>query len=248
MSDMTIADDVLRAKADFDAVYAKGQEVGRKAEYDAFWDAVQQNGTRTNYNFGLCGTHWTKKTFRPKYPIRPEGMNNCFAYWYTYISNDLIDFRECCELDTSQATSMSSAFCYSPLIYALGVLDCRSCNSLANAFTDNANLTIIEKIIVKASISYNNAFNNVPALEEIRFEGEIGRDINFQWSTKLSKASIISIINTLSTTTSGLTVTLSKTAVDVAFYDEADGGRLGSETQEWETLAQSKSNWTISLA
>jgi hypothetical protein len=175
-------------------------------------------------------------------------MDNCFAYWQTDISAELIDFRECCDLDTSRAITMSAAFYNNTLLYAIGVIDCTKCGSLTNTFMGDTNLAIIGKIITASAVTYINTFQNCSALEEIRFDGVIGSNINFQWSTKLSKASITSIINALSTTTSGLTVTLSKTAVDVAFYDEADGGRLGSETQEWKTLARSKSNWTISLA
>jgi hypothetical protein len=60
--------------------------------------------------------------------------------------------------------------------------------------------------------------------------------LNLQWSTKLSKASITSIINCLSSTTSGLSITLSKTAVDNAFTAE-----------EWAALENTKHNWTIAL-
>ena len=37
---MNITEKVLRQKQDFDDVY----EAGKKAEYDAFWDAFQDNG------------------------------------------------------------------------------------------------------------------------------------------------------------------------------------------------------------
>lgn len=63
---------------------------------------------------------------------------------------------------------------------------------------------------------------------------------------KLSKPSITSIINCLSTTTSGLTVTLSKTAVNNAF-ETSEGVADGSTSQEWLNLVATKTNWTISL-
>lgn len=214
-------------------------EAGKKSEYDAFWDEVQQNGTRTNYALGLCGNHWTKQNFKPKYPIKPVGsMANCFAYWNNTVFKDLIDFRECCELDTSEVTSLGAAFYASALIYAIGVLDCRKCSNADTAFQNATNLTIIEMIVSASAVRYNNTFQNCSALEEIRFEGVIGSNINFQWSTKLSKASIENIIGCLSSTTSGLTVTLSKTAVTSAF---------GSTTsEEWLNLVATRSDWTIS--
>jgi hypothetical protein len=62
------------------------------------------------------------------------------------------------------------------------------------------------------------------------------KNFNVHWSPKLSKASIESIINALSSTTSGLTVTISKTAKEAVFT-----------TEEWATLIATKPNWTISL-
>ena len=62
-----------------------------------------------------------------------------------------------------------------------------------------------------------------------------------QWSTKLNKESITSVINRLSSGANGLTVTLSLTAVNNAF----EGGRDGTE---WQTLIATKPNWTIAYA
>lgn len=67
-------------------------------------------------------------------------------------------------------------------------------------------------------------------------EGTISNSLNMQWSTKLTKASITSIIEHLSTTTSGLTLTLPKTAKEAAFT-----------TDEWVVIVAAKSNWNISL-
>ena len=90
-------------------------------------------------------------------------------------------------------------------------------------------------------------FTNCFQLQNLTIEGIIGQNgFNVQWSTKLSKASITSIINALSETTSGLTVTLSKTAVNNAFETSA-GAADGSTSEEWTTLEGTKTNWTISL-
>ena len=83
-------------------------------------------------------------------------------------------------------------------------------------------------------------------LENIIFEGEIGKEIDIQHSHKLTKASITSIINALSSTTSGLSVTLSKTAVNTAF-ETSTGANNGSISTEWSALVATKTNWTINL-
>jgi hypothetical protein len=91
--------------------------------------------------------------------------------------------------------------------------------------------------------TFSNCFNNMTMLETLIFEDGStigGNGFNVQWSTKLSKASITSVVNALSSTTSGLSVTFSKTAVNNAF----SGGSTGAE---WTALANTKSNWTINL-
>ena len=79
-------------------------------------------------------------------------------------------------------------------------------------------------------------FQNCTALKHLIAVGTIAVSLDIHWSTGLTKASIESIVNALSTTTSGLSVTFSKTAVNNAFTDE-----------EWATLANTRSNWTINL-
>jgi hypothetical protein len=74
-------------------------------------------------------------------------------------------------------------------------------------------------------------------LEELYCEGTLDiTGLNLKDSTKLNKASIESIISVLSTTTTGLSITLSKTAVNNAFT-----------TDEWNALIGTRTNWTISL-
>ena len=82
--------------------------------------------------------------------------------------------------------------------------------------------------------------NGADALEDIEFvPNTIKISIDFYWCAKLTKASLTSIINGLSADTSGLTVTLSKTAVNNAFG--------GTDSAEWLELVAIKPNWTISL-
>jgi hypothetical protein len=76
--------------------------------------------------------------------------------------------------------------------------------------------------------------------------GVIGKDVSFGNSDKLTHDSIASIINTLSATTAGQSVTFSVTAVNNAF-ETSSGAADGSTSAEWNALVATKSNWTISL-
>ena len=116
----------------------------------------------------------------------------------------------------------------------------RNVTYVTNAFYGNGDgsLNRIDKILCAETTPWDNScFKYQGGLTYIRFEGVIGKNgLSFQWSHRLSKDSIESIINALSTTTNGLTVTLSATAVNSAFT-----------TDEWNTLIGTRSNWTISL-
>ncbi len=218
-------------------------EAGKKAEYDAFWDGYQQNGNRAVYAYAFSGYGWNNNTFKPKYDIKPTDISQMFTSTsITDLVSALKDIGR--TFDTSNATSMSYFAQYSSLTH-IPTLDFRNLLKLDYFLLSNRSLISIEKIILKndGSQTFSNyTFNNNPSLEEIRFEGVIGQNgLNLQWSTKLSHDRITNIIGVLSTTTSGLSIALSKTAVDNAF----EGGSTG---QEWATLIATKSNWTISLA
>ena len=194
-----------------DAVY----EAGKQAQYDEFWDAYQQNGTRTDYNDSFRSVGWTKNTFKPKYDIRAKKANGLFSY----SKIEQIDVV----VDVSGAGSITSTFSNCPLLHT------------------------IKKIVIDETLTFSSVFYNCPALVNLTIEGTIGKNgFSVQQSTKLSKASITSIINALSSTTSELTVTLSKTAVNKAFETSAGAGD-GSTSAEWQSLIAPKSNWTISL-
>ena len=137
----------------------------------------------------------------------------------------------------------------------IGVIDCSNVtasNGMYGIFATWAEpvLEQIDGIIVSDTTPFNNCFYRQSKLKEIRFDTSKGyisqNGVDFQWSTLLSKASITSIINALSDTTSGLSITLSKTAVNNEF-ETSKGASNGSTSQEWAALIATKSNWGISL-
>ena len=117
----------------------------------------------------------------------------------------------------------------------------------------NAKVETIDKLIVPENLQYVKAFQGCANLKNIVFDGVIGQDINFQWSTLLTRTSIESIVNHLSDSAEGKTLTLSKAAVDEAFKgglsaaDPSTTTDIGSATVGWFDLTMTKQNWTITL-
>ena len=214
-----------------DAVYADGRSEGvtvgrldgisegKQAEYDRFWDVFQDYGNKKAYTFAFAGYNWTDDIYNPKYPIKING-NRSGNYMY----------------QTASITDTKV-----PITISNGAV-------LAYAFALMAQCHTIRKITVDETVTVAiTTFEGLTALENIEFGGVIAKGApSFVQSTKLSKASIISIINALSDSTSGLELGLSLTAVNNAFATSEQP--LGALTDEWATLIATKPNWTIFLA
>ncbi len=234
----------------FEVIADEVYEKGKKAEYDKFWDSFQNYGKRTNYQDGFAGKGWNDTTFKPKYDIVPVG-NLGRAFQETELT-DLVEVLKQYgrKLNTSQVSTFSNTFYYSYYLTSIPEIDARATTEsspFSSTFSDCKKLKTIEKLILKddGSQSFSNTFSKCDELENIVIEGVIGKNgFNVSACTKLSSASIVSIIEALSETTSGLTVTLSQTAVNnMVFPIVGNKGTYNS----WTELEQSKPNWTISL-
>lgn len=223
-----------------DAGKAEGHEQGKQAEYDAFWDAYQPTGSEASPQaLAFAGVGWNDSNFRPKYDI-------CFSGYcaYAFAGARITDVKGILEslgrrLDTSKVVNAMQMFYDSKTVTRLPVLDLSSATNIDYAVYNCVALTHIDKVILKSdgSQKVTTFLSSCALLENVIFEGVIGQGgLNLRWSTKLSKASIESIINCLSTTTSGLSVTLSKMAKEAAFTAD-----------EWAALIATKPNWAINL-
>lgn len=223
--------------ADYAEKVTEVYEAGKKAEYDAFWDSFQQNGARKDYQYAFTNTGWNDITFKPKYDIICLGYGCTNMFWSAQITNLEERLKEMgVILDTSENHYFASMF-QNAITVVIPELDLRIASNMTMTFFNCKAKTIRNLIVSENTKFLNNTFQNFESLEEIRFEGVMGQNgLNLQYSPKLSKASIESIINALSTNTSGLTVTLSQEAVNNAFTAE-----------EWAALIATRTNWTISL-
>ena len=240
---MSIKQNIDRAKSDYDAV----KEAGKQEQYDLFWDVFQQNGNRTSY-IGAFGACWTAETFRPKYPIRPT--NAYFMFFnntgegiliddfveFSKEHNIVLDYSQCTKATYGIGCLMSPHF---------GVLDFSECTTMDSLFyghsfsngTQYGVRTIDKFVSSEKTVFHTSTFQHATNLTNITFEGVIATSINFSNNSKLTRASIESVIAHLSTTVSGQTVTFKTAAVNAAFT-----------TDEWNALKATRTNWTFSLA
>ena len=179
---------------------ADGLEQGGKAEYDAFWDANQDFGNRTNYEYAYRREGWTDDNFKPKYLIKPDNATQIFAQNKALSVIPVIDF--------TVATNISSAF-------------------------TGSGATTIEKIISSATTPWPRlCFNGAINLENIEFDGVIGKGAFYFVDCKLlSHDSMISLFNAIADGTTG-TIELGET--NLAKLTEAE---IAMTTEKGWTLS-----------
>lgn len=231
---MNIAEKLAKIAENEQAVF----EAGKKSEYDRFWDVYQENGNMTYYAYAFAGVGWTQSVFKPKYNIVPVTPTSMFS------SSRIVDIRPQTigvDVDFSKCTSFYY-LCSNSTIKYIGVVDCSSASpaSLSYIFSSAKELVSVEKVIMPEMDSAgfaDKSFENAVKLEHIRIEGVIRRSTSLRWSVVLTKESITSIVQALSDTAEGQTITFSQTAKEAAFTDT-----------EWAQLIGTKPNWTIALA
>lgn len=213
----------------------------------AIWDAILDNGERTDFICAFANTSFTKETFKPSHDIKPTTADRMF-YFSAKSKEKLFkmsDVEKECEMvfDFSNCTNFSSAF-DSCFFSELNVIDVSKATNTNYAFYGGrspASVQKINRLICSEQTNFSSlTFGYNDSLVDIGFEGTIAKNINLQWGRKLSKESILSLINALSATTSGLTVTLSKAAVDKIHADL-------NVTTWFPALAETRPNWTITL-
>jgi hypothetical protein len=188
---------------------------GMQAEYDKYWDNYQEYGKRTNYGYAFCQTGWTNANFLPKYDITLSSAAQMF--YYSKITDlDGILKKQGIVMNASKATSVTYMYGYSSLT-RIPITDLSSATNTTYLCSSDTGLVSIEKIISsEKTVFANNSFNNCTALEHCIFEGTIASNINLQWSKKLDRASILSLLTCLNATVSGIVITLPSMCIDGA--------------------------------
>ena len=217
---------------------ADNYDAGYLQSTDDFWYNFTSHGTRTDY--GRAFSYWYNEYIRPTIKIIPTRAGSLYmtfsaATYLKKVESAYFDFSQV-PVGTSgnSGTYFTFAFCSNlEEIEDIGLLPNYTYDY---AFYGCNKLHTIAKVTLDATTTLNHTFTNCNALENLTIEGEIGQSINLQYSTLLSKNSIISVVGSLSADATGKSLTLSSTAVNNAFTDT-----------EWDALIADKTNWTISL-
>lgn len=202
-------------------------EAGKKSEYDRFWDAFQQNGERVQYEYAFYNPVWTDANFYPKYDMQPTDAS--FMFYQSGITDLDGRLKECgVTLDFSNCKKLYMAFYWNRAITTIPTVDTRTSTSAGDLyylFGSDSKLRSIEKIILKddGSQTFDGTFGSCTALQEVRFEGVIGKKISVSNCSKLSHDSLMSILNALKDYAgSGTTYTCTLDSTNLAKLTDAE--------------------------
>ncbi len=233
---MSIAEKLSAIAANEEKVFG----AGKTEQYNTFWDNFQQNGNHRTYSHAFKGVGWNDNTFKPKYDLIFDEWDN-----YVFHYSDITDLKSIIEkhgitFDTSAVKGFTSWFYGSKKLMYLPPIDMAGATACLNMFGYCSALKEVDLSNLSGDVQgHNTVFQYCGELRELRLTNCVfGTDgWDFRWSTLLSKESIEGIINSLSQTTAGLSITISKTAKENAFSDE-----------EWASIISTRPNWTVVLA
>ncbi len=230
-------------------VYDAGKTQGFNEGCDIGYNNGKAEGIAEGYNTGYtegetagiaAGKESERKNFWNQY--QSGGGRTLWQYaFYDWIWQDSI-YNPIYDMKVTNALCM---FTSSYITNTKVAINITASGEAYRTFYNCTKLHTIPKLGVVEGLTYSEAFYNCTALKNIVIEGVIGNSFNIRWSP-LTKESIASIINALSDTATGKTLSLKKTAVNTAFGIDVDDEATYPEGTEFYELRHSKDNWTFS--
>lgn len=189
---MSIADKLTTVAENVPKVF----EAGKQAEYDRFWDILQNKGEPANYYYKFSYTGWNEENYNPKYPL-VCGTGSTPAMALFYANKDITDTKVPIIVQGSSAQSM---------------------------FANSDNLVTVRGLTVHEGVGFGSTFVNDYALKNITIEGTIGKSIDFKYSplTAESAKSVISALKDYSGTDKEYTYSVTFSASTLELL-EAEG-------------------------
>ena len=218
--------------------YQGGFEAGQKSEWNKFWDVLQCNGTRTNYNYAFYSagnnqSGWNDDNFKPKYDL------NIAHAQYTFQNSRITNLKQIlinCGVSLNiTSTQMYYTFYISDVTH-LPEIGSTKCTNAQNCFNNCINLVSIDKLILSntADCAIQNAFMSCSSLAEIRFSENISPvGLSLSACNNLSHDSILNLLNALAVK-SGSTYSVTLGSTNLAKLTDAE---KAIATQKGWTLA-----------
>lgn len=268
---MNLAEKVLRAKADYDAVYEAGKAAGGGGSYDegysAGYDAGMGEGLEVGRANGLAdGKQEAYDTFWDAY--QDDGNRTNYVGGFSGVGWTDETFKPKYDTRADNATDM---FANCGITDLKGIcehqgvaLDFSGATSLLRTFQSAATLTRIGVLDASSAADFRNVFNMCRALQSVErlvLSETTGTQYNaataFNNCTALTDLTVEGVIwFSLSfqwcplsrASIESVVAALSGTKTGQTLTLKKSAAEAAFTTEEWETLVATKPNWTIAKA
>lgn len=225
-------------------------DAGKQIENQEFWINFLSGLNQEECRYAMAGGGWNDNSFNPNVSFTAAQGSNLGGFFYYSAIEDLAGILERNNVvwDFSGALNVSN-FAYNSHIVNFPLLDISDATDITRAFygLKGDNITLPIRLNDDGSQVFSSTFNGSTGIVNLTIYGTIGQNgFNVSPCINLSKDSWISIINTLSSTTTGLSITGSLASVQKAF-ETVEGANDGDTSPEWLALKATKSNWGVSL-
>ena len=207
---MSIADKLTRIAENEQRVFDAGQK--------ALWDIITQSNTREAWAYLSMG--WHCEYVRPPYKICPTSgaVAQMFSENHALkkVESEYFDFSGYTPTQTTGTSAWYGTFRASINLEEIEDLGMQA-GGYYETFSNCRSLHTIAVVRTQAETTWKSAFANCSALENLTIEGTIGQDgFSVRYSTKLSKASLLSILNAcnIDVSASPVTITLPNYCID----------------------------------
>lgn len=171
-------------------------DAGKQAQYDDFWDSVQNCGNRTAYAYGF--RNWGNEYIRPKYKITPASVQTYLFAGCTNLKTiepEYFDFSNLMPTFTSYNGDVYAMYANCKSLEVARDLNIPAC-TYGYTYQNCESLHTIEIMRSDARSTYDGTFINCTSLKNVMFEGVIGSSINML-SCPLTTESLKSVISCL---------------------------------------------------
>lgn len=220
----TIADNQQKV---YDAGYNIGLAKGKTDANKSFWNNYQLYGGRNSYSYAFFGNGWNDSTYNPQYDILTEPKTDRARYMFAW--SGIVDTKVSIEINGALRGIEEGIF-----------LGCKHLTTIKELYINNYNA------------EYYRWFEGCVNLRKIAIKGQIKNNgFDIHWSKNLTAESLYSIIDALSTSKTGLTITLPTTAEANYNANPPEGAPatwlelVGDGTEEHPGI---RPNWTIAYA
>ena len=197
-----------------------GMESQRRKWWKDYITPMRTNGAASAF-YGAC---WNDKTFDPPIDIVTTSANSLFYMSYVQDVRGIMARNNVSFVFLDTVASYTQFFTlfqgarvkYLPYLKLPKTSTCYGWFYNCKYLVEVDGYECTEKHTFETSSGATQTFYNCTELVKILFYGTIANKLDIHWSTKLSRESILSLLQCLKATVSGITITLPTMCIDTA--------------------------------